>query len=104
MLLRAIHQGTSRAATRKLPSGAGQPTITLRTFLDGTHDGSGISESSGASEEAADPQAAQLHEQPATTPVDVEGVAAATPKLLRVGRSSRLHRAGVSPSLHRIRW
>ena len=36
------------------------------------------------------PQAAQLHEQPATSLDDLEGVAAATPKLPRVGRSSRL--------------
>jgi hypothetical protein len=41
-LLRATHQGTSRVATRKLSSEAGQPTITLRTFLDGTDDGGGI--------------------------------------------------------------
>jgi hypothetical protein len=40
----------------KLSSEAGQPTITLRTFLDGTDDRAGISESSGASEEAADPR------------------------------------------------
>jgi hypothetical protein len=40
----------------KLSSGAGQPTITLRTFLDGTDDGGGISESSGVSEEPAAPR------------------------------------------------
>jgi hypothetical protein len=46
----------SRVATPKLSSGAGQPTITLRTSLDGTDDGGGISESSGVSKEAADPR------------------------------------------------
>jgi hypothetical protein len=46
----------SRVATPKLSSFAGEPPIALRTFLDGTDDGGGTSESSGASEEAADPR------------------------------------------------
>jgi hypothetical protein len=67
----------------------------VRTFLDGTDDGGGISESSGVSEEPADPQAVCVVSSQTRTPVDVEGVAAATPQLL--GTSSRLHRAGGVP-------
>jgi hypothetical protein len=94
MPLRGIHQGTSRVATRKLSSGAEQPTITLRALLDGTDDGGGISESSsqrlrvpGARAPWAlkelpwgDSQAASDEaKQPSTSAPDQPGVAMATP-------------------------
>jgi len=68
MLLRSTHQRTSRAATRKLSSAAGQPTITLRTSLDGTDDGGGISESRSSAQLQSNCQAAQRTEPPRTTP------------------------------------
>jgi len=69
----------SRAATPKLSSGAGQPTITLRTFLDGTERRGRHFRIERCLRRARGPRKPHPRRGQSTAP-------------------------GVSPSLHRIRW
>ena len=81
------HRGRSCAATPKLSSAAGQPTITLRTSQDGQGDGGGI----------AEPSSERLRTPGATPPPGQSAATGPSPSLCKPDGRPRRASAPESP-------